>query len=90
MHPVTFADVNKAEGDNTNWKETVQEVDEEVEAYAESTNTVRAAFIDNPADNQSSRNIGQTYRNSRIRFFLFWSKAAHAATPYFIDKDVQK
>ena len=31
MHPVTFADVNKAEGDNTNRKETVQEVDEEVD-----------------------------------------------------------
>ena len=70
MHPVALADINKAEGDNTNWKETVQEVDEEVEANAESANTVRAAFIDNPADNQSSRNIGQTYKNSRISVML--------------------
>ena len=63
MHPVTFADVNKAEGDNTNRKETVQEVDEEVEANTESTNTNRAAFIDNPRDDQRSRNVGQTCKS---------------------------
>ena len=63
MHPVTFADVNKAEGDNTNQKETVQEVDEEVEANTESTNTDIAAFIDKSREDQRSRNVGQTCRS---------------------------
>ena len=60
MHPVTLTDINIAVGNNTNWDEPIQEVDEEIETNTERANSWGAALTEDSTQNKNARNIGQT------------------------------